>query len=48
MGNKQGPTNLRHGCKSKFDIDPEIDPSGDNRIVSENNLSVTIDPGGLP
>ena len=48
MGNKQGPTNLKHVCKSKLDIDIDIDPSGDNGIVSENNRSVTIDPGSLP
>ena len=48
MGNKQGPTNLKHVCKSKLDIDLDIDPSGDNGIVSKNNRSVTIDPGSLP
>ena len=48
MGNMQAPKNLKHGCKSKLDIDLEIDPSRDNGIVSENNRSVTIDPGSLP
>ena len=48
MGNKKGPTNCKHGCKSKFYIDLDIEPSGDNGIVSNNNWSVTIDPGGLP
>ena len=48
MGDRQGPTNIKHECKSKLDIDLDIDPSGDNRIVSENNRSVTIDPESLP
>ena len=48
MGNKQGPTHLKHECKSKLDIDIDIDPSGENGIVSENNRSVMIDPGSLP
>ena len=48
MENKRGPTNRKHGCDSKFNIDIYIDPSGDNGIVSENNLSVTIYPGSLP
>ena len=47
-GKKARPTNRKHGYKSKVDIDIDIDPSGDNRIVSENNRSVTIDPGSLP
>ena len=47
MGDRQGPTNLKHGCKSKLDIDLDIDPSGDNVIVSENNWSVTINPGSI-
>ena len=34
-GNKQGPTNLKHGSKSKLDIDIDIDPSGDNGIFSK-------------
>ena len=38
MCNKKGPINLKQVCKSKFDIDIDIDPSGDNRIVSKNNL----------
>ena len=48
MRNKQGPTNIKHGCKSKLDIDLDIDPSGDNEIVSEKNWSVMIDHGSLP
>ena len=48
MGNKLGPTNFKHGCESKIDIDLEIEPSGDNGIVSENNRSVTINTGGIP
>ena len=48
MGNKQDHTNLKHECKSKLDIDLDIEPSGDNGIVSKNNRSVTIDPGSLP
>ena len=45
IGDRQGPTKTKHGCKSKLDIDLDIDPSGDNGIVSKNNRSVTIDPG---
>ena len=48
MGDIKGPTNNKHGCMSKLDIDLDIDPSGDNGIVSENIRSVTIDPGSLP
>ena len=48
MVKRQGPTNLKHGCKSKLDIDIDIDPSGDNGIVFENNRSVLIDPGSIP
>ena len=48
MRNKQGPRNIKYGRKSKSDIDLDIEPSGDNGIVSENNRSVTIDPGSLP
>ena len=44
MWNKLGATNHKHGCKSRFDIVIDILPSRDNVIVSENNLSVTIDP----
>ena len=39
--------NYKHICESKFDIDIEIDPSGDNIIFSKNNRSVTIDHGSL-
>ena len=48
MGDRQGPTNLKHGFKSKLNIYLDIDPSGDTGIVSENNRSVTIEPGSLP
>ena len=48
MGNKRGPTNRKNGCKSKFDIDLDIDPIKDNIIISKNNWSVTINPGSLP
>ena len=48
MSNKKGPKNLKYGCKSKSDIDLDINPSGDNGIVSKNNRSVTINPGSLP
>ena len=48
MGNNRGSKNCKHGCESKFDIDLDIEPSGDNGIFSENNWSVTIDPGSLP
>ena len=48
MGDRQGPKNLKNGYKSKHDIGLDIDPSGDNGIVSKNNRSVTIDPGSLP
>ena len=47
MGKKLGTTNIKHGCKSKFDIDIDIYSSGDKIIVSENNRSVTINPGSL-
>ena len=47
MGNKQGPTNHKHGCESKIDIGIYIDLSEDNGIFSKNNRSVTIDPRGL-
>ena len=39
MGKTRGPKN-RNGCESKIDLD--IDPSGYNGIVSNNNWSVTI------
>ena len=48
MDNKRGPTNGKHGCESIIDIDLDIEPNGDNEIVSENNRSVIIDPGSLP
>ena len=47
MGGKLGPTNLKHGYEIRLDIDLDIDPSGDNRIVSDNNRSVTIYPESL-
>ena len=34
MGNKKGPANCKHGCKSKIIIDPDIKPSGDSIIIS--------------
>ena len=47
-GNKLAPQNLKNRCESKIDIDIGIEPRGDNGIVFENNLSITIDPGSLP
>ena len=48
MGKKLAPTNRKHGCESKMDINIDIEPSGENAIVSENNRSVKIDPGSPP
>ena len=48
MGAKWGPTNRKHGCESKIGIYIYIDASRDNRIVSENNRSITINPWILP
>ena len=48
MGNNWAPQNRKHGCKSKIDIDIDIEPSGENGIVSENNRFIKIDPGGPP
>ena len=47
VSNLLAPTNCKRGCESKIDIDIDIDPSGDNRIFSNNNRSVAIDPGSL-
>ena len=48
MGKKWDPVNNKHRCKSKIDTDLDIDPIGDNRIVSKNEFYVTIDPGSPP
>ena len=47
-GEQARTKNCKHEWESKFDIDINIDPSGDNWIVSKNNRSVTIDPGDIP
>ena len=46
--NKRGPTDRKHGCDSKIDIDLDIEPSGDNEIISDNSRSLMINPGILP
>ena len=48
MGKKLRPTIHKHVFESKIDMNIKIDPSGENGIISENNQSVTIDPGILP
>ena len=47
-GEQVRPQKLQHSYKSRIDIDIDIDRSGDNGIFSDNNRSVTIDPGSLP